>query len=96
MEDANEDGDCIYDYVKVYKGQNDYIEENLLVSQCGTKTTASLTDVYKSNQGKVLFVAFQNVTNKGFAQKSFFYSKIFKNGLFIMGAKSSQYCLPWN
>ena len=35
----------------------DYIEENLLVTQCGTKTTTSLTEVYKSNQGKVLFVA---------------------------------------
>lgn len=57
MEDPNEDGDCIYDYVKVYKGQNDYIEDNLLVTQCGTKSTNSLEEVYKSNQGKVLFVA---------------------------------------
>ena len=58
MEDPNEDGDCIYDYVKVYKGQNDYIEDNLLVTQCGTKSTNSLTEVYKSNQGKALLVAF--------------------------------------
>lgn len=60
MEDPNEDGDCIYDYVKVYKGQNDYIEENLLSTQCGTKTTTSLTEVYKSNQGESMYVKFQS------------------------------------
>ena len=51
MEKADSSGTCEYDFVKVYKGINDYSDQNLLATKCGTHSTSTLGDVYKSNQG---------------------------------------------
>ena len=49
---SEETGECEYDFVKLYKGINDYFEENLVVTKCGTQSSSELTNVYKGDQGK--------------------------------------------
>ena len=53
---SEETGECEYDFVKVYKGINDYFEKNLVATKCGTLSSAKLTEVYKGDQGKSNYI----------------------------------------
>lgn len=52
---SEETGECEYDFVKLYKGINDYFEENLVTTKCGTQSSGQLTEVYKGDQGLFIF-----------------------------------------